>query len=276
MQSTLEVQDFLAAPVGKQLVARSFRYWYPHRGLTGFALWGSPSRADVQQLNTVMDVVLKPTPDQHRSLVDMQMLGTVDPLAFREMADYVASRWQGFSETIVKQALLRPSGFSGAVVAGFYAVVKPAYPVRVFDEVEPALEWLGVPHHSSFRDAILETRAATQSTEPLVAQLRAALADSAVTGSLAAMARRLGVSQRTLQRRLQEAGTTFHDELSNARLAHAQNLMLTSGLSLTAIAFELGFKSLQHFSSCFRQQHGASPSAWLRSRVEPPTDQTLA
>jgi AraC-like DNA-binding protein len=223
-----------------------------------------------------MDVVLGTTPDPHRSLVDMQMLGTVDPLAFREMADYVASRWQGFSETIVKQALLRPSGFSGAVVAGFYAVVKPAYPVRIFDEVAPALEWLGIPQDSSFRTAVMETRVAMQATEPLVAQLRAALSESNASSSLVELARRLGVSPRTLQRKLQQAGTTVHAEVSTARLAQAQKLMLTSGLNLTAIALELGFKSLQHFSSRFRQQHGESPSAWLRSRTEPAADPTLA
>ena len=82
-------------------------------------------------------------------------------------------------------------------------------------------------------------------------------------------ARRIGMSQRTLQRRLSEARTTFHAELSSAKLAMAKTLMSLGGRSMTAIALELGFASVQHFSSRFSAVHGESPSSWLRAHTRP-------
>jgi AraC-like DNA-binding protein len=76
----------------------------------------------------------------------------------------------------------------------------------------------------------------------------------------------LRVSLRTLQRRLSEADTTFHEELAGARLAAAQRLMLDSDAALTTIALEVGCASLQHFSALFRRLAGQSPSAWRQSQ----------
>jgi AraC-like DNA-binding protein len=274
MQRVFELETFLAAPIGQQLIAKHFAYWYPARDLTGFALWGNPGRCDVELLNRAMDVVLLPSGGRHLSLVDMQHLGTVDPTAFRAMADYVASRWRGFSETIVKQALIRPSGFAGAVVAGFYAVVTPRYPVQVFDDLAPALTWLGIDQRAEFRSAVEATRTVASYTDPVVGQLRSLLAEPTSQLSLVDLARKLGTSPRTLQRRLQSAGTSFQTEFTTAKLAQAQHLMLNSGLTLTTIALELGFASLQHFSARFRKLHGHSPSAWLRKRQENPLVET--
>jgi transcriptional regulator GlxA family with amidase domain len=81
------------------------------------------------------------------------------------------------------------------------------------------------------------------------------------------------VSQRTLQRRLCAAGTTFKDELLRARVRAAQTLMLTSEDNLTAIALEVGCASLQHYSALFRRLIGVSPSAWRKrfASKDPPS-----
>ena len=79
------------------------------------------------------------------------------------------------------------------------------------------------------------------------------------------IARRLGLSERSLQRRLQELGTTFHQELVALRLAEARRRMLDSDAPLTRIALEVGFASIQQFSTQFREATGEPPSQW-RSR----------
>jgi AraC-like DNA-binding protein len=260
--------EFLRAPIGCQLVTKYFAYWYPRREFSGFALWGSPERSDVELLNRVMDVVLPPNGGPHLSLVDMGRLGTVDPTAFRTMAEYLASRWHAFGELIVRQALIRPSGFAGAVVAGFYEVITPNFPVELFAELDPALHWLGLACDAPLRAAVLAAREDADRIDPSLRQLRLLLRqDQARRAELHAMAKRVGVSARTLQRKLAAAGTTFAAEVQTARLETAQSLMLAGGISLTRIALELGFSSLQSFSALFRKRFGQSPSAWLQRRL---------
>lgn len=48
--------------------------------------------------------------------------------------------------------------------------------------------------------------------------------------------------------------------LLDCRINHARHLLHASDLSITAIAAELGFSSLQHFSTRFREHTGTSPS----------------
>jgi AraC-like DNA-binding protein len=76
-------------------------------------------------------------------------------------------------------------------------------------------------------------------------------------------AERLGTSRRTLQRQLHEAHTTFPRELARARVAAAQELLLSSAANLTEAAYSAGFASTQQFSRTFRVLTGQTPRAWL-------------
>lgn len=267
MHTISDPQEFLANPVGSRLVTRSFVYWYPHPAFTGFALWGSPDAADIKLLNRVMDVVLPPSGGPHRSLIDMGQLTTVDPLAFRVMVEYLDRRSDAFGKLIVRQALIRPSGFAGAVVAGFYSVVTPTYPVETFAEPTAAVSWLGISDDTAVLQAVAEAREQACNADALVAQFRMVLRQEQCWSALPALARKLGVSERTLQRRLAAHKTTFQTEVRNAKLDAARALMLAGSSNLTRIALELGFASLQHFSALFRKHYGASPSTWLKHRV---------
>jgi AraC-like DNA-binding protein len=80
-------------------------------------------------------------------------------------------------------------------------------------------------------------------------------------------ARALGLSTRTLQRRLREADTTFQGEVLSARVRMAQRCMLESDASLTAIALDTGFTSPQHMATVFRRLVGQTPSAWRSERA---------
>ena len=59
-----------------------------------------------------------------------------------------------------------------------------------------------------------------------------------------------------------ETGTTPIRFLWKIRVEHAVVLLERSGLSLTQIAEQTGFKSLYHFSRKVRELSGRSPSAW--------------
>lgn len=83
--------------------------------------------------------------------------------------------------------------------------------------------------------------------------------------SIDQIASRLGLPRRTMQRRLNERGTTFERIAQNLSLERACNLLHTSSSSITAIALELGYTETAHFTRAFRRWTGETPRQW-RSR----------
>jgi AraC-like DNA-binding protein len=72
-------------------------------------------------------------------------------------------------------------------------------------------------------------------------------------------ARDLSVSARTLQRRLAEEGTSFHDLLREVRLKLSQHYLTRTALSIAEIAFLLGYAEQNSFYRSFRDWTGLTP-----------------
>lgn len=80
------------------------------------------------------------------------------------------------------------------------------------------------------------------------------------------VAAELGISSRTLQRRLAERGVDFRSLCSASRLRRAQWLLRTSNASISDIAFSVGYLEVSSFSHAFRRWAGESPRAF-RQRI---------
>lgn len=76
------------------------------------------------------------------------------------------------------------------------------------------------------------------------------------------LARDLHIAPRTLQRRLGELGTSYQSLLDDVRHQAARNLLSTTDLDASEIAFLLGFEELNSFSRAFHAWEGASPLQW--------------
>jgi AraC-like DNA-binding protein len=96
----------------------------------------------------------------------------------------------------------------------------------------------------------------------VTARISAALPAPADT---ARVARELHMSARTLQRRLEQEGTSFTTLVDVARLARSRELLADRARSLTEIAFDLGFADLATFSRAFKRWTGVPPGQWRRS-----------
>jgi AraC-like DNA-binding protein len=108
--------------------------------------------------------------------------------------------------------------------------------------------------------------AATASTASLAARVGARVAASLPEGTdVAAVARALHMSARTLQRRLEDEGTRFTEVLDRARLDVARRLLADPKQSLLDVAFRLGFADLATFSRAFKRWTGTPPGQWRRS-----------
>lgn len=85
----------------------------------------------------------------------------------------------------------------------------------------------------------------------------------------ASVARSLNVSVRTLQRRLLATGTTFRDVSDGFRRSLAEAYLADPRVSMTEVAFLLGFSDQTSFTRAFRRWTGAPPGVW-RKRAHVP------
>lgn len=114
--------------------------------------------------------------------------------------------------------------------------------------------------------AFLDDEAATWS---FPVALRSAIRPYLAEGypDLPLMAEVVGLSGRTLQRRLQLCGRTYSDLVREARFDLARELLDDPSARIIDVAMAAGYESPQHFSRAFRQMTGMSPTAYRRSAV---------
>lgn len=79
------------------------------------------------------------------------------------------------------------------------------------------------------------------------------------------IAGKLGMSKRTLLRRLSEEGTTFIDILQKLRTSLAIRYLKEDGMSISRVAWLLGFEETSSFSHAFRRWTGESPREFRRT-----------
>jgi len=263
VRSAEGLDDYLRDPIGRYLTGENFLHWYATPGICGFTLWGRPGEAQIHRLTQVLDVELAPAAP-HVSLVDARRVEAPDANGLSILVKYMVPRISGFSRTVRRQALLRPDGMTGAVVAGFYGLVNSAWPTQSFSDPMESLTWLGQSESEArtLLDELNELVTQVMGQSPLLGELRRVLRSRLLDVNLAEVARELGMSERTLQRRLRESGTSFQTELNTVQVRTAQALLLESDSKLTAVAVEVGCASLQHFSGLFRKMTGESPSSW--------------
>lgn len=126
---------------------------------------------------------------------------------------------------------------------------------------------LGDPGLSQFFDAHLEQQLAELSDangleQRVRIQISQALSDGAP--SVASIAERLGMSGRTLQRRLSEQNCAFQDLVDRARKDLAQKLLSQSDYAVAEVAFLTGFSEQSAFTRAFKRWSGDTPAQYRK------------
>lgn len=100
-------------------------------------------------------------------------------------------------------------------------------------------------------------------------QVSQSLSDGVPTVS--ATAKRLGMSARTLQRRLSASGHSYQQLIDEARRRLAEKLLRQTDYSLQEVAFLTGFSEQSAFTRAFKRWSGKTPRSY-RLAARPPPD----
>jgi AraC-like DNA-binding protein len=107
-------------------------------------------------------------------------------------------------------------------------------------------------------DALLQRIAGDES---VASRLEAVLVEQTPHGqpTLEASAKRLGMSSRTMRRRLREEGTRYQEVLDRARCDLAKRYLEDPKLAVGEVAFLLGFSEVSAFHRAFKRWTGETP-----------------
>lgn len=97
-------------------------------------------------------------------------------------------------------------------------------------------------------------------SEQVLAELKRSLPSG--RPELGDIAQRMGMSERTLQRRITLDGQQFRDLLARARRELGQHLLADRTIEIDEIAFMLGYQDTTSFHRAFREWVGMSPGKW--------------
>ncbi|WKC21219.1 AraC family transcriptional regulator ligand-binding domain-containing protein (plasmid) [Rhizobium sp. SSA_523] len=129
-------------------------------------------------------------------------------------------------------------------------------------------------HNSEFLELLTPALAAARSDleaeSTISEQVKVVLKRSLASGrpDVSNVARDLGTSERTLQRRITEDGTTFRQLLAEARQELGENLLVDQTISIDEVAILLGYQDTSSFYRAFKEWQGVTPQNWRAQAVE--------
>lgn len=143
--------------------------------------------------------------------------------------------------------------------------------LEVSDQLLETPNRLGDQSISGFFDNHLEAELAKLKGDAGLAQRVRIQVSSALSEGLpliSDVAQRLGMSGRSLQRRLSERGYAYQDIVDSARRELAERLLCNTQYSLAEVAFLTGFAEQSTFSRAFKRWKGQTPRSY-RLSVQP-------
>jgi AraC-like DNA-binding protein len=253
---------FAARHVGHYLAAPTWLNLCVVEDLWVQIIWGRPRDEDIRALLDSLKVQAGGN-QAHASLFDCTHVEDMTIKDAHRLRHFLKERHRITGPATSRHALVCateaiPFFGDGDFVAGL------PRPCQVFGDFDAALDWLSPMLTSETRAGIRSVRAEVTSAPCLLTRLRQLLLREDLTKvNVAFAATQLGQSRRSLQRSLAQQGTSFRAELSHNRLNRAKRA-LSTGASVTWIAYELGFQNVQAFIRAFKHDTGITPGEWRR------------
>ena len=237
------LREVSAAPVGAALAGRSFLTWCATPRLSGTVHFGRRDLGDASVLASLYGLASHPSlRPPLRRVVDGRAFEGVDEDAWAHMAEVMSQQTSALHGRFERQAVVVTGGVSGARTAALLPALGPGDAFRLFTNALEAYVWAD-PEHGRDAHAAVESLLETLGANALLARVRAWIAAHLREADLPACARALGVSSRTLQRRMAATGRSFRELVALERVEAARALLTQSRASVKSVAYAVGCSS---------------------------------
>lgn len=260
--------DYLRAPSGAGFVRGQVAAWCLDDELQGYAVSGSFTATVARQVFAMARAThgALPNTSKRKLVISLDGLTGIDWTGVEEVmrlrtGAHAERRAAGVA---LFEAVVRPQGVMGAIVAGAYHMFVATPRQRVLPDLASALAWLGRTDATEAVAAFLQ-RAAMR--PGIVDELRAYLGEHLDQGTLASASRALGVARRTMQLALAKESLNFRAVRDEVRLREAKTRLERADDKIEHLAHRLGFRSARHFYKWFRERTGKTPGEWRNAHA---------
>ena len=261
MRAAGTAERFLESPNGAWVAEGCCLAWNRSPALSGSAIWGRPSEADVERFFVLADACYRAAPGCH-VVTDGSRIDSLEATAYSTFVDGVRGRASHFEGGKRRLVLVRPGGLVGGLVEGFIPLAGLRHEWSVFTSAAEAFASIdplgGAAVHEETERLIEEARGLPPELRRLRDYVRTHLHGARLSHAAAA----LGMSERTLHRTLQGAKTCFRDELAAARLDAARRLLAETDLKVEEVARRVGHASHGVLTNLFKRTTGQTPAAY--------------
>ena len=261
LEAAPDLSGVFSDPGSRVVVRRAFCAWETVDA-RGSIAWGKPTEDDIVEMCETFDASIRSHPSRP-TILDVRAIDSVSVLAFDRFVRILGERGSDWRAHAGRQAIVHGGGFSGALILGALQLTARGFQLGAFDDPREAFAWAGVPGREP---EVARLRASLVEIPDVVRRVRVALDESERPLPLGALARKVGVSARSLQRHLAAAGTSMRAERARHLVARAERLLEGTDLDLTAIAAMLGLSSAARLVALFRDARRTTPGAWRRAR----------
>jgi AraC-like DNA-binding protein len=235
--------------VTSSTVGEGMRRYARHALLTG-----APIHVDIHEGERPIRVVVDCPGGNSEYAVSLNLLHLGREAAGTLRAEYVSFAHQPEDPAAFEAAFGCPVRV-GAPWSGF--ALSPESWTLPMRRRDPALQSV-LERHAA------ETLARIPSGDDVVSELRRVLAKRVSGGETraSAVARDLGTSTRTLQRRLAAAGTSYQEVLDRSRCEAADRHLVETSLSIAEVSWLVGYSEPSAFHRAFKRWRGVSPQTF--------------
>jgi AraC-like DNA-binding protein len=188
-------------------------------------------------------------------VVDLTEAPLYSPSLARLAGEEMKTCHERVGDRIVAVAHLVPSALARALLASVQWLAPPPFPSLVTASRDEARSWVMGHLERAPAGTLLDVRDAIGRTLP------------DTTPTLTSIGRSLGMSRRTLQRRLSERGVTFGQILDSARRDAAMSAITRPGASVHEVALSCGYDDVKALRRAFRRWTGRSPSEYRKQQI---------
>lgn len=263
MQIANNHDELFRDPIGRYLPFGSGLLWVHSPTLGGIAVWGRPTRSDIEVLVRALDGYPLMAP-RFDFLQDGRDIEFVDPGALEVLVTWLRAHQKTLGERVARRIGLMPRGIPGLTIAGIQVALELETGITIAEDAPSAFRMMLPEGGDALCQEIERIIADTRNLTSLIVELRALLADARGSLDLGAAASALHMSTRSLQRQLQQAGVSFRDEQAGARFRSAEE-MLRRDDKVATIAQQLGLSGAG-LTQLTRARTGLTP-AELRRRL---------
>ena len=260
MELARSIEAFLRAPVGRWLLASPATLVFcatPELG--GCIAWGRPTRDDVERMFAAL-VAYRSAGVARRFVVvlDGRAIDGIDPHGLAYLLSWLRAHRAELVDRIRVQYGVIDEGLIGVLLAGILPVLGETHVFRVVRDPRDAFRALSA-NGDALCDELTALVADARATPRVLRGLRELLRSGSRGATIEQAAVSMSVSVRSLQRALAESGTTFRDEVRDARFAEIQALLVGGDEKVATIARRAGV-SENALTQLVRDKTGMTPA----------------